>query len=276
MKQADTDAAILRFFRDDLGGILITDEKGNAVYEDARTAFLQTEKTNWRAACPPPRPGQKAEMWDLLLPESGKTHMVVTSTFLQDGETMQIHHLVDTSLYMALCRDVSGYSKTLQQEKDRDGLTGLFNKGKFMALKQSLFRGQEAIAVFNMDVNNLKHMNDTYGHEAGDRLIKKAAESLKRIEARNVMAFRVGGDEFMAVAIHMDRGGAERVRQAWERGLEELNRRDDGVPCVIACGFAFGEKGYDLEEVLSLADQRMYEDKKAKKQKERQGTHPGT
>ena len=48
-------------------------------------------------------------------------------------------------------------------------------------------------------------------------------------------------------------------------GLAELNRVQDGVPCAVACGFAFGEKGYDLEEILTLADGRMYEDKKAGK-----------
>lgn len=266
MKDLDRDAMILRFFRDDLGGILITDAKGTALYKDERTAFFEAEQTNWRAACPPPYPEQRAEMWDLFCHSNGKTYMVVTSTFVQEGEMAQIHCLVDTSVYMSLYRDISAYSRTLQNEKERDGLTGLYNKGKFLALKHSLFQGQDAIAVFNMDVNNLKHMNDTYGHEAGDRLIQKAAESLKRIEMRNVIPFRVGGDEFIVAAIHVDRAQAEKIKRDWEKGLEELNRRDDGVPCQIACGFAFGDAGYDLEEVLAAADRRMYEDKKAKKQ----------
>ena len=110
---------------------------------------------------------------------------------------------MDTSLYMDLVRDMGEYSKTLQAEKEHDALTGLYNKGKFLAMKKSLFRNQKTIAVFNMDVNNLKHMNDEHGHEAGDRLIIKAAESLKKIEARNIIPFRVGGDEFVVVAIHV-------------------------------------------------------------------------
>ena len=132
-------------------------------------------------------------------------------------------------------------------------------------MKQSLFCRQKAIAVFNMDVNNLKYMNDNFGHEAGDKLIRKAAESMKRIQARNVMPFRVGGDEFVIVALHVDRAGAERLRETWEAALAELNRQEDGVPCVIACGLAYAEGDYDLEAVLAEADKRMYEDKKAKK-----------
>ena len=259
------DDLILRFFRDDIGGILIVDAEGNVLYEDAKTAFVQREKTNWKTACPPPRPDQHGEMWDLLRAENGKTYMVTSSAYQQEGGLIRIHYLVDTSLYMDLYRDMSGYSKTLKQEKERDGLTGLYNKGKFMEMKRALFAKQPRIAVFNMDVNNLKHMNDVYGHEAGDALIVKAAESLKRIEARNVIPFRVGGDEFIVAAIHVSRGEAEQIRREWERGLAELNRREDGIPCVIACGFAFGEGEFDLEEVFALADQRMYEDKKEKK-----------
>lgn len=259
------DNAILRFFRDDIGGILITDASGSVVYEDGKTAFIQKEKTNWDSACPPAWEGQQSEVWDLLRSRDRKTFMVITSTFSEGGEQFQIHHLVDTSLYMELYRDITDYSRDLKVEKDHDGLTGLYNKGKFMELKASLFQKQNTIAIFNMDVNNLKAMNDTYGHEAGDKLIKKAAESLKRIAKRNVMPFRVGGDEFIVVAIHISRQEALQLRQDWEEGLKALNQAEDGIDCVIACGFAFGEKGYDLEALLSQADRLMYEDKQARK-----------
>ena len=256
---------LLQFFRDDIGGNLITDASGNILYEDEKSAFIKQEKTNWKSACPTPCIGQRAEIWDLLCHDNGKTYMVITSTYAEHGELFQIHHLVDTSQYMDLYRDITSYSKTLKSERDHDGLTGLYNKGKFMELKRSLFQHQETIAVFNMDVNNLKSMNDTRGHEMGDRLIEKAAKSLKAIEARNVMPFRVGGDEFIVVAIHVTREDAENIRKRWENALAELNRQEDSTPCIIACGFAFGEEGYNLEEVLALADQRMYEDKTAKK-----------
>ena len=261
------DEYILRFYRDELGALLITDEAGQPLYEGKRTTFIRQEKTNWSAVCPPPRPDQRLETWDLLCTEDGNTYMVVSSTYEKDAGLIQIHHLMDTSLYTDLYRDMSEYSKTLREEKDRDGLTNLFNKGKFMELKRTLFRGKDAIAVFNMDVNNLKYMNDTYGHEAGDRLLEKAADSLKSIAARNVFPFRLGGDEFAVIALHVSREEADRLRERWERALEELNRGDDGINCVIACGMAYGNRGYDLEELLALADQRMYEDKLEKKKR---------
>ncbi len=256
---------ILRFFMEDVGGICVTDEAGGVVFEDERARLILRGQTNWAAACPPPRKGQRGERWDLLNKVSGETYMVVTSTVAGERGVLQLHHLVDSSDYMELFRDMGDYSRTLRHEKEHDGLTGLYNKGKFMSLKASLFKAQDSLTVFNMDVNNLKYMNDNFGHEAGDALINKAAESLRRIEARNVMTFRVGGDEFMAIALHLSREEALRLKEDWEAGLAELNRRDDGVECVIACGFAYGEKGYDLESLLAEADRKMYEDKKAKK-----------
>ena len=270
MQAFNADGAILRFFRDDIGGILITDENGKVLYEDEKTAFIRTDKTNWKAACPPPGRDQKGETWDLLHNDSGRTYMVITSTFTDGDGQKQIHHLVDTSMYMGLYRDLGDLSQKLKEEKERDSLTGLYNKGKFMEMKQTLFSRQETIAVFNLDVNDLKTVNDRYGHEAGDRLIRKAAESLKRIEARNIIPFRVGGDEFIVIAIHVSREDAEKIGQRWTEGLAEINRAEESFPCRIACGFAYGEKGFDLEEILALADRLMYEDKKAGKEKDRE------
>ena len=210
----DLNEMILRFFKNDIGRILIMDGNGEILYEDAKAASVRQGKTNWKEACPPPAYGQRAEMWELVDSGSGKTYLVYSSTFREDGRLRQIHHLMDTSLYTELVRDMSEYSKKLQYERDHDGLTGLYNKGKFISMKQSVFRNQETIAVLNMDVNNLKQINDVYGHETGDKLLLRAAESLKKIEARNIIPFRVGGDEFIVAVLHVDRGEADRIRQA--------------------------------------------------------------
>lgn len=151
-------------------------------------------------------------------------------------------------------------------ESEHDKMTGLYNKGKYMSLLGEHFGIPNSIAVFNMDVNNLKHMNDTYGHEMGDRLIIKAAESLKALQSDNVMGFRTGGDEFMLIAKDIDLIAAQELRSRWEQETEKLNKRDDGIPLVIACGMSFGEGSYDINSLLFEADKLMYEDKQNKKQ----------
>ena len=117
-----TDELILRFFKDDIGGILITGKDGEVIYEDGKTAFIRTEKTNWESACPAPRDGQKGERWDLVRSGSGETYMVTTSTFTDGGQMKQIHHLTDTSVYTELYRNMSDYSRMLRDEKDYDGM----------------------------------------------------------------------------------------------------------------------------------------------------------
>ncbi len=256
---------MFRFFTDDVGGPLITDGEGKTVHEDARVRAVLQGDTNWGTACPAPREGQRGERWDLINKDSGHTYMVVSSTYKDGEDVLQFHHFTDSSEYTKLFRDINDYSGVLRYEKEHDSMTGLYNKGKFMSLKESLFRDRESLTVFNMDVNNLKYMNDNFGHEAGDALIKKAAESLQRITSRSVLTFRMGGDEFLAVALNHTREKALQLLEKWKAGLEELNRRDDGIECVIACGFAYGEKGYDLDRLLDEADRLMYEDKKAKK-----------
>lgn len=261
----DLTAIITGFLCKDVGGILIIDEDGSPLYEDSVTSQVDRRGSNWSAACPPLWEGQRSEEWDLIDSVNEKAYRVITSTVESEGKLLQIHYLTDVTLYTDIFKKINEYSRSLKEERDHDHLTGLFNKGKFMAMKRSRFRTLSSIAVFNLDVNNLKYMNDNFGHEAGDKLIKKAAESLHRVSARNVMCFRMGGDEFEMVGMGLTREEAEELRKTWEEGLAQLNQVDDGVPCVIACGMVFAEKEYDLDEVLQQADKLMYEDKKRKK-----------
>lgn len=259
------DEIMLRFFRDDLGGILITDEDGAVIYEDEKSSAVRNSHTNWSAACPPPDELQKAELWDLVNKDTRATCLVATSTVKAGDKMLQIHHIMDNSEYTELFHEINGYSKSLLYEKEHDKLTGLYNKGKFMTMQTSLFPEQDSVAIYYMDVNNLKYVNDTFGHDVGDRMICKAASSLKKITARNVLAFRMGGDEFAVVAMHISEDEAEALRKRWENVLAELNSLQDGIVCVVSCGMVYARRPYDVAELIKRADQRMYEDKKEKK-----------
>ena len=140
---------ILRFFREDIGGIVITGEDGSVLYEDEKAALIRNGRTNWGTACPPAAPGQKAEMWDLIHSDSRKTYMVITSTFTDHDGMKQIHHLTDTSMYMSLYKDITDYSRTLKTEKDHDGLTGLYNRGKYNEMIRTLFSRQETMRKYS-------------------------------------------------------------------------------------------------------------------------------
>ncbi|MCH5196429.1 MAG: diguanylate cyclase [Oscillospiraceae bacterium] len=188
-------------------------------------------------------------------------------------ETIQTHDEIQvlSESFLKLEKDINDYIKNLTKitaEKEHDHMTGLYNKGKFMSLLSENFGKPYSIAVFNMDVNNLKITNDTYGHEMGDLLLIKAATSLRMMESEKVTGFRMGGDEFMLIAIDYTREEALELKAQWEATVERLNQKNDNLPLVIACGMAYGQGDYDLNEMLGQADTLMYEDKKQKKKEQ--------
>lgn len=153
----------------------------------------------------------------------------------------------------------------LLYESEHDQLTGLYNKGKYLSMLETEYPHLNSIAIFNFDVNDLKKMNDTYGHEAGDKLIIKAANSIRKVQTNKIHGYRMGGDEFLMVACDVSEEEANQLKERWEQELARLNAARDGVNCVMAAGMVHGSKEYQLSELLTKADQRMYEDKKKKK-----------
>ena len=150
-------------------------------------------------------------------------------------------------------------------ENEHDHLTGLYNKGKYLDLIENKYPNLKSIAIFNFDVNNLKVMNDNFGHEAGDKLLIKAANSIRKITSTNVHGYRMGGDEFLVVACDVTKEEADKLLSRWESELARLNTLSDDINCVIAVGMTYGEGNYDLFKLLAEADELMYADKKAKK-----------
>lgn len=148
-------------------------------------------------------------------------------------------------------------------DNEHDHLTGLYNKAKYSELTNRKFLTSDVITVFNLDVNYLKRVNDTYGHEAGNKLLHMAAESLKAVRDDDVYPFRLGGDEFMLVAIDCDEERAKDIEVRWRAALQAINEKEDLFKCIIACGIVTRHKPYDFREMLEESDKLMYADKRA-------------
>lgn len=186
------------------------------------------------------------------------------SVFLMRSQNFNEDYFRDISVYNVIRLYIENglLREKIIYDSEHDTLTGLFNKGKYLALKENNFGHPNHICIFNMDVNNLKTVNDNYGHEAGDRLIMKAARSVQAVTADNIMGFRVGGDEFLIIASGCTESDGRSICERWRKALDMLNESEDGE-CVIACGFVHGTADYDLDELLARADELMYENKKA-------------
>ena len=165
-----------------------------------------------------------------------------------------------------LCVENSLLREEILYESEHDKLTGLYNKGKYLARVANEYPRLDSVAIFNFDVNYLKKTNDTHGHEAGDRLLMKAAQSIRNVTSENVHGYRLGGDEYLMIACNGNAEDVPALKARWEESLAEVNRTvDDGIPCIIAVGTAFAEQPYDFAELMKIADARMYEDKRLKK-----------
>lgn len=141
-------------------------------------------------------------------------------------------------------------------KSEHDGLSGLYNRVKYQKSK-TIYAGCKNVCIIYIDVNNLKKMNDIFGHEAGDVLIRKAAQKLSFWEDYGDV-YRMGGDEFMVVITNKTEDECNSLIDIWYPTVGCLNRRDDGFKCMMAYGVSFGGMYSDTDELIKQADERMY------------------
>lgn len=158
-----------------------------------------------------------------------------------------------------------------------DSLTGLGNKTAYVERLEGINKriiNKEAVdfAVIVTDINDLKKVNDNYGHELGDMLIQDAAAVLKKVWKKD--SYRIGGDEFAVILQNADNDKLEHYKQLFEKEIEAsiaLNAREK-FTLQMAIGMTIYNPEIDAEyiDVFRRADAAMYEDKKLKKQKGRE------
>ncbi len=146
-----------------------------------------------------------------------------------------------------------------------DPLTSLHNR--LYAHNEILrmeFSRRYPIAVFNIDLDGLKQVNDRYGHDAGDLYIQTAAEVFKSTFRSEDLVARMGGDEFVALLPETGEEGMQSIRQRLYEQLQRVNR-DATIPVQFSVGCVVAHVIGDLESSLREADKRMYEDKTNRK-----------
>lgn len=135
--------------------------------------------------------------------------------------------------------------------------------------KQIVHKHKLDFVVIVADINGLKKVNDTYGHDYGDMLIQNGASVLKKIWGAKCV-YRIGGDEFVILDSTMDKNEAEEKIALFEEALNEYNQQNSAKELYLqmAIGMAVYDSEIDGEymDVFHRADNAMYEDKKRKKE----------
>ena len=146
----------------------------------------------------------------------------------------------------------------LQKMSSEDTLTGVMNRNEMNGLVEKISsgtRGHGPLGVLFADLNGLKRINDDEGHNAGDRILKAAAEVLKELFDVHEI-FRAGGDEFCVISYDIK-------EEELEKKKDDIKRIASSNPDLsFAVGTCFVSDRRAIRPALHLADERMYEDKK--------------
>jgi diguanylate cyclase (GGDEF)-like protein len=160
------------------------------------------------------------------------------------------------SAYNSLRKRRDALDAILRSAAETDALTNLPNRYRFEQYLLDAGESGYSLAILMFDINFLKETNDTLGHSAGDKLIRKAAECITSCFGDK--SFRIGGDEFVAV---VEDCKPEMVQQMIYR-FREVGEREN---VSISVGYAYAEKINEatIKQMIDEADKLMYAEKQA-------------
>ena len=154
-----------------------------------------------------------------------------------------------------------------------DDLTGLYNRRGFLvsATQQLKLarRNAQGLLLFFADVDNLKQINDSYGHQEGDLALTRVADALEQTFRDSDTLARLGGDEFGVVALEASSQNKEGILRRLKKNLQRSNA--DANEFRYELSLSIGVAGFDptyfvsLEELMAQADQAMYEQKQTQR-----------
>jgi len=155
----------------------------------------------------------------------------------------------------------------------KDELTGLYNRRGFLTLGEHLLkmadRLRKSVFMLYADLDNMKMINDTFGHQEGDRVLIEFADILKENFRTSDIIARIGGDEFAVMPVGVLGDNVELIRNRLDKSLEIHNGRvNRNYDLSVSAGVAYydPENPCSVNELLVQGDSLMYEEKKKKKE----------
>lgn len=154
----------------------------------------------------------------------------------------------------------TNYATEMRHLAERDQMTGAYTKSKYISMIESEYKYEKSIGIIYWDINYLKHVNDTLGHEYGDKLIFGIANSIRKFNNENDKTYRIGGDEFVMVMRGATEKSVKDKIKKWNESIKNAEPIGD-IPLSASYGYAWGE-GKNIDQVIRNADQMMYDNKR--------------
>ena len=195
------------------------------------------------------------------------------SARLEPEQVLEVEQRLNATVDRLVTECVVAYfdraTSELAHEARHDQLTGLLHHQAFvreleLELERAARYGHGVSLVF-IDLDRFKEINDTFGHPAGDRVLKRLGRLLRESLRGSDLAGRMGGDEFAAYLVESDEEAGPRLLARLNDRVDELIATEElPVRCSLSGGVAhFPDEAPDADALFRLADQRLYESKRA-------------
>lgn len=170
----------------------------------------------------------------------------------------QPHYMI----IIAIRNDCSSCTKVFKDE-----VTGLFNRNFLKEIVENdiYYSKIEYLSLILADIDNLKEINDTHGHLAGDKAIKVVGHAIKScIRKGDDIAVRYGGDEFIILLSNQNRKAAEKVVIRIRETIDKMVK-GQMMDIKVSVGIASNHSVFDMKEMIRMADEELYKEKEIKK-----------
>jgi diguanylate cyclase (GGDEF)-like protein len=177
--------------------------------------------------------------------------------------------------YNQMVEEIQDSHGRLRELAVRDKLTGLYNRRYFDEMLARTLdqadRNKQQVTLLMLDLDHFKPINDLYGHAMGDKVLAEVGQTIQALTRDGDICSRVGGDEFLIIAVNCDQDSAMILSERLRGGIAALSWQVDGQD--IRIGVSIGLASYPgsartLDELLNFADQAMYLNKRERKEPE--------
>lgn len=188
--------------------------------------------------------------------------LVTSFVFFIEGDERGTFFYIFSIFHAAFSWVFGGWYDKAKFLSFHDPLTGVYNRR--YALKvfekkfQSAMKRDEKVGILNIDVNNFKLINDTFGHAYGDFVLKEISQLIKKSVGKDDVLARWGGDEFLVLFVNRDKESAKQLIERIHETIE-ASVRENKIDITLSIGISlYPDDTNSLLELIALADERMY------------------